>query len=372
MPEDLSEILRAFHDALEFWSIKIAEKNISGIPPAKALDPLQEIVKIAKLIKAHTTKVGIIFEPLKLSKQTDAAAKTVTDFLKLMVLYMSALAQVSPLEVSQLFYNEILSKSHDLTQNGLLFSNELIVLEERAKELKKTAQETDPEATLNDVPEEETKTALCDERLVSVGKLWSTTDDIVKLVESGNLKFLEKKTKLHLTLIEDGLDEFSAWAENPEDLDEEDPFGLEDEFSDDESEVPLLENDDSDNEDSGSKKDYLIQYSKSWLQKFKLLKLLFFSINKSLPTIAAGEDIDSIYREEETIYKEVDLLIVELMLNQIVDEEVREHATKIDKACFRIIGILRRANKNNETKTKWCGSWVLKYGELTESVHREE
>lgn len=355
MAKDLSDILKAFHDALEFWSINLSDKDLSGIPPAKTQEPLDEVVKIAKLIKAHTTKVGIIFEPSKLKKQTDAAEKTVTDLSKSFVLYMSALAQVSPEKVSRLFYNEILAKSHDLTASGVAFANELIALEEQAKS-----------GTENNEQNTESTTQV-DQRLVSVGKLWTNTEDLVKLIEAGNLKFLEKKTRLHLTLIEDGLDEFSEWAENPEEVDDEDPFGLEEGFSDDEDEVPSLEDDTSDT-DADSKREHLIAYSKLWLQKFKLLKLLFFSINKSLPTIAAGTDIDSIYKEEEVIYKEVDSLIVELMLNQIVDDEVHEHATNIDKACFRIIAILKRANKNNDTKTKWCGSWVAKYNEILDST----
>lgn len=364
MTTPLPAIIKAFQDALEFWSINCSDKDLSAIPPAKTNDPLAEVVKIAKLIKAHTTKVGIIFEPSKLKKQSEAAEKTVTDMSKSYVLFMSALAQVSPLKVSELFYKEILNKSQDLLDNTIAFCKELAVLEDEAS----NGETKDEETTTTDEPSNQVNT-----RLVSVGKLWTNCDDLVKLVEAGNLKFLERKTKMHLTLIEDGLDEFSEWAENPEEVDDEDPFGLDESYSDtEEDKVPSLEDDYSDNDDDNlEKREHLISYCKLWLQKFKLVKLLFFSINKSLPTIPAGSDIDEIYRVEALICKEVDQLIVELMLNQIIDDEVHEHSTAIDRACFSILNIIKRANKNNDTKTKWCGSWLAKFTEILDSMYKK-
>lgn len=365
MGKTLSEIIKAFQDALEFWSLNCSERDLSAIPPAKTDEPLNELVKIVKLIKAHTTKVGIIFEPSKLRKQCEAAEKTVTEMSKSFVLFMSALAQVSPAKVSQIFYNEILSKSHNLTASAIAFAKELSVLEEDARK-----EQTDKEAAEKDGVADSSKQV--DQRLVSVGKLWTNCDELVKLVEAGNLKFLERQTKMHLSLIEDGLDEFSEWAENPEEIDDEDPFGLDDSYSDEEDKVPSLEEDESDAEEGSlEKREHLIAYCKSWLQKFKLVKLLFFSINKSLPTIPTGSDIDEIYKIEAQIYKEVDSLIVELMLNQIVDDEVNEHAVAIDKRCFRILSILKKANKNNDTKTKWCGSWLAKYNEILDSMYKK-
>lgn len=361
MSVPLPAIIKAFQDAVEFWSINCSEGDLSAVPPAKTDNPLGEVVKIVKLIRAHATKVGIIFEPSKLKKQISAAEKTVTDMSKSYVLYMSALAQISPAKVSELFYKEILSISQSLLDNTTAFCKELALLEEESKD-----------ETANDEAKESEPSNQVNQRLASVGKLWTNCDDLVKLVESGNLKFLERKTRMHLTLIEDGLDEFSDWAENPEEVDDEDPFGLDEDYSDTGDKVPSLEEDYSDNdEDTLEKRKQLISYSKLWLQKFKLVKLLFFSINKSLPTIPAGADIDEIYRVEALICKEVDLLIVELMLNQIIDDEVHEHSKAIDKSCFAILSIIKKANKNNDAKTKWCGSWLSKYNEILDSMYKQ-
>lgn len=347
MDNKIATILSAFQEALDFWGLEIISGQIL-VPPASVDDPLEELVKLIKLIRAHTTRVGIIFEPSKLKKQTDAAYNTVSELSKSFVLYMSALAQLSPEKISNLFYQEIVKVSGDLVATASKFGEELKKLEE-----------------LEADNEDEIKENEVNPRLVSVGKVWSLCDDIVKLILSGNLKFLELKTKMHLTLIEDGLDEFEEWTENPEDVGD-DPFGFDDDFSDDEeTKVPAADSEEEEEEPKEDKQ-ALVAYSKQWLQKLKFVKLLFLSINKSLPTIPAGSDIDDIYRAESTILREVDKLIVDLMMNQVLDEDVEDHASNIDKACYRIVAIVRNASKNNEAKVKWCGSWETKYKELLE------
>lgn len=344
----VTEIVGAFQDALEFWGLHLGQDGHNlkeHVPPATVSNPLEELAKLAKLIKAHTTRVGIIFEPSKLRKQTDAAYNTVSELSKSFVMYISALALLSPEKISNLFFQEIAHVSKNLVDTALLFAAELRKLEELDEESEVGENESNP-------------------RLVSVGKMWSVCDELVKLIEVGNLKFLEQKTRMQLLLIEDGLDEFAEWAENPEEFDDEDPFGLDDDVSID-AKVP------NDEDEPSEDKLALTEYCKQWLQKFKLVKLLFLSINKSLPTITAGPDIDEIYRSQVIISREIDRLIVELMMNQELSEQVDEHAKAVDKACFKILKIVRSASKNNEAKVKWCSSWETKYKELLESMYKD-
>lgn len=353
MPNNVGDILNAFEDALQFWTINLSANDLSSVPPATVADPLKELVKIAKLIKAHTTKVGIIFEPSHLKTQSDAAYNTTSELSKSFVLFMSALAALSPEKVSNLFYKEVNSVSSDLVANATQFAKELKLLKAEVDD----GEDSKSEGT-NGV----------DPRLVSVGKVWTSCDVVVKLIENGNVKFLEQNTKSHLALIDDGLEEFAEWAENPGDMDD-DPFGL-DEFSDEEEEILVPDEEGSDSEEETSKdKQELIAYCKQWLQKFKLIKLLFLSINKSLPSITKGSDIDLIYANITKVSREIDQLIVELMMNQVLDEQVDEHAIAIDKSCQGIINILRTANKKSESKVKWCGSWESKYKELLEKIY---
>ncbi|KAJ8140930.1 hypothetical protein OY671_005888 [Metschnikowia pulcherrima] len=366
MSDEVLEVLQALEEALNFWVIQLSAADgdlKKNVPAATVENPLEELVKIIKLIKAHTTKVGIIYEPSKLSKSGDASVTTVSDLSRSFVVFMSALAQISPKETSNLFYDEIKSTALNLVQSATSFSKELKTLyEEVSREKDSQNNDKDPKSEV-------------DSRLVSVGKIWNICDEFIKLVEGGKLKVLEKKTRMHLSLIEDGLDEFAEWAENPEDMDDDDPFGLDDEFSDeeeDDGEKPPVSDDENEEVTKQISEDRqeLVQYSKLWLQKFKLVKLLFLSINKSLTSVTSGESIDSIFSTEAVIAREIDTLIVELMLNQTLDDVVEKHASAIDKACFNIIAILRDLNKKSNTKVKWCTSWEAKYKEFSKDMYK--
>lgn len=350
MADKVDEILGATADALQFWNLKLesAAEFKNAVPPALVTQPLAELVKLASLIRAHSTKVGIIYEPSKLRTQTDAASSTVSEFSKSMVAYISVLSQLDPAQVSNLFYGEILSKSRHLVGASVSFFEEL-------KKLKATAD-------LEGLASSEESEPATDHRLLSVGKLWNVCDDIASLINLGNLKFLQQKTKVQLSLIEDGLDEFEEWAENPEEMDDEDPFGLES-LDDDEppsSEPEVLSPADLEN---------LSKFSKHLLQKFKLVKLLLLSINKSLPSITAGSDIDEVYRSQSAIVRESDSLIVELMMNCKVSAAVYDHSNAMDRACFRIASVLRKSNKGADSKIKWLGSWELKFHEITKEQY---
>lgn len=348
------EILEAFQEALAFWNAELLSKSDLKLllPSTRVDEPLTELVKISKLIKAHTTKVGIIYEPTKLRKLGDASVNTVTELSRSFLLYVSVLAQLDPTIISKLFFNEIRDASQDLVSVGLQLVKELKTLCDVSKETKTELGSSDTNT-----------------RLMSVGKIWNLCDDIVKLIEGGKVKVLESKTRLHLSLIEDGLDEFAEWAENPEDFDEDDPFGLEDLFSDEEP--PTNDEDEDEIAKQQVLKDRadLIAYSEVWLQKFKLVKLLFLSIKKSLPTIVSGQSIDEIYQLESVVSKKADQLIVELMLNRVLDEEVQEHATGLDESCFKIIELLKQSNKSTD-RVKWCLSWEAKYQEFLASMNK--
>lgn len=385
MEQKVEEILSAFAEALDFWALQLDQKSDdlkSTVSPAKVSDPLEEVVKVCKLIRAHTTKVGILFEPSALKNAGTATVKTVLELSGTFVLFMSLVSQLAPIEISKLFHKEIVNISASLVANTTLLVTELNVLLEAAnsdsqESTGQSTKETDKEKITSESKPVEKEKLTVDSRLVSVGKIWATCDKLVSLIEAGNLRFLEKQTKLQLALIDDGLDEFSEWAENPQDYDDDDPFGLEDSFSDDEvddSAAPVVEELelDDENEEDLQDREYLSKYSKLWLDKFKLVRLLFFSINKSLPLLVGGERIDQIHDAQELICRDIDLLIVELMLNQVVDHIVEKHATNVDKGCFKIVKILKTVNEKSPTKVKWCTLWESKFQELLHEMYTRE
>lgn len=385
--QKVEEILGAFEEALSFWQLQLTQKGDdlkTEISPAKVSNPMEEVVKVCKLIKAHTTKVGILFEPSAIEKAGSAAVKTVLELSSTFVLFMSLLSQLSPIEISHLYHKEILTIATSIIANCHLLVNELSILLKEANSGRQGSvgqEERDLEATkdAHEVKQNDSNSPTVDPRLVSVGKIWATSDKLASLIEAGNLRFLEKQTKMQLTLIDDGLDEFSEWAENPEEFDDEDPFGLDDDYSDadedeNDSAPPAVDEDGlSDEQEENSKdKKRLSEYSKLWLEKIKLVRLLFLSINKSLPLLIGGEKIDQIYDAQELICRDIDLLIVELMLNQVVDHVVEKHATSIDKGCFKIMKISKTANEKSPSKVKWCTLWESKFKGLLHEMYTTE
>lgn len=385
MPSNLDflntrKVLAAFAEALRFWSVHLTAKDgdiQKAVPPANTGDPLAELEKTSKLIKAHTTKVGIVFEPSQIVVSGSSTYSTVSDLSKSFILFMSAFSLVSPAEVSVIFYEEIRSVCTTLVNTAVNFTDELNDLLETCgeSELSKGTSGAEPKISGEGPGRKQKATKAVeapanhsekegDARLVSVGKIWNICDDLVKLIGEGKLKFLEKKTKMHLSLIEDGLDEFAQWAEDPDDFDDEDPFGL-DEFSDEEG--PSEPANSSDDE---GVQENVISFSKSWLQKFKLVKLLFLSINKSLSSLVSGEKVDELFGMEAAICRQVDSLIVELMVNKALDEGVTRISKSIDDSCFSIIKLLRDVNNASENKVKWCHSWETKYSELLTEMYR--
>lgn len=340
------KVLQPFKEALSYWLALLNNpKELSSqVPAAQVEDPLREIIKLTKLIKAVTTKVGIVFAPQNILKPSDAAHDTVAELSRTFVFLTSALSQLSPEKVSSLFHTEIAAKSKDLIDTASKFADELDQILNTKDE--KSGEYLDEPDTVNP-------------RLISVGKVWLLCDSIGDFIEKGSLKYLQLKTTLNISLIEDGLDEFEEWIKNPQDFDDEDPFGLEDDFSDEEapSESKNESDDEAGNED-------IVKFGELWLKQLKLVKLLFLSINKSLPSVASGSVIDEIYTTENAISRSVDKLIVELMMNKELNDEVKDLDKDIGKACGNIINILRNVNKTSESKVKWCVSWESKYKEL--------
>lgn len=342
--DEIAQLLASYKEALMYWQGSFCT-SFSGVSSAKVASPLEELVKLAKLIKAHTTKVGIVFKPENLKGLEEAAYNVVQKLSETVVLLVSLVAQLEKKDVSKLLYDEILSQLSLIIGSNIAFAEELSALEKETYIGEKVDEKVDKDPNPTD------------KRLVSVGRIWASCDALVKLVEAGKLGLLASKTKQSIVMLDDGLDEFAEWAENPEEMD--DPFG----FSDDESDEEAPPKEDETHLDDEERTE-LIAYAKKWLEKVKLIKLLLTSLTRSLPTVTAGEDIDNIYTTQRTIVTLVDKLIVDLMMDQVVDEKTNEYAVSIDKACKSIVKTVKNANKNSENKVKWCVAWTAKYEEL--------
>lgn len=350
---DLQKLLESFKEALQYWQncLRDSKSSLSDIKAAQVTNPLEELTKLAKLIRAHTTKVGIVFKPETLSKETNAAYDTLLKLSESLVLIISILSQLKADEISDMFYSEILHTVGLLIESNSQFADELADMEARANQENENS-EVSKSKNENEI----------DGRLVSVGKIWSNCDALTKLLNDGELGLLSKKIKQSITLIEDGLDEFEEWAENPDDFDlDDDPFGFSDDESEDDLDAPPVNNTTETEQTENNK--VLVDFAQLWLSKFKLIKLLLISITRSLPSVTSGDVINKTYDNQRLIVHKIDKLIVDLMLNKEVDDECKLTAEDIAKICYRLVKIVKDVNKSSENKVKWCVAWDSKFKE---------
>jgi len=348
---DLKKLILSFKEALQYWHtcLEGSSNSLSEVKAAEVSNPLEELDKLAKLIRAHTTKVGIVFKPDTIVKGTDAAFSTLQKLSESLVLIISLISQLENKIISTMFYKEILNGVRLLIESNIQFAEELAAVEVNSGEESQPALESNNDDEI-------------DGRLVSVGKIWSNCDALSKLIKDGELGVLSKKIKQSIILIEDGLDEFEEWAENPDDFDmDDDPFG----FSDDETDEANVPPTNGAAEEEGNKeeKEKLIKFAQLWLSKIKLIKLLLTSVTRSLPSVTSGDVINNIYEVQRLLVNKIDTLVVDLMLGQEVDEESVLNSKDITKMCDKLIKIVKDVNNLNENKVKWCVAWNSKFKE---------
>lgn len=341
MSEDqLSKLFISYEEALEYWLLTLGNES-SQIKAAKVENPLEELSKTTQLVKAHTTKVGIIFKKETLAKETQTACNTLQKLSESSILLVSVVSQLTPDLISKIFYEEIVNFVRLLLTSlkGLVKE-----LKSENKNARQEEQEAEIETTGGD-------------RLISVGMVWTNCDNICSLLKKGKLGLLTQKMKQGIEFIDDGLDDFEEWAEDPQEMGD-DPFG---EFSDEEE-----DDDESSDKEPPITEDYseLSKYSLFWLNKFKLIKLLLSSITKSLPLVTSAETINTIYSTQIKLIASIDKLILSLMMNMEVDEEESKELTDdIVRACKVLVKEVKAVNKQNENKVKWCVAWDSKFKE---------
>ncbi|EGW33777.1 uncharacterized protein SPAPADRAFT_59136 [Spathaspora passalidarum NRRL Y-27907] len=343
--EDLTSLIDSFEEATQYWISTISDPaSISKIQAAQVPDPINELLKSIKLLKAHTTKTGIIFKPENLKKELDTAFNTLSKLSETLILTISIISQLDVSSISKLFHNEIINQVKQLLESNHMFS----------KELKLIFEDID-----NDV-EKELKKDEMDGRLLAVAKIWSNCDSLVKLIENGSLSLLTDKIKQSILLLEDGFEDFEEWAENPEEIDD-DPFGFSDDEDEENSEEPPADNEDEE-ESVEVDREELITYAKKWLKKIELIKLLIASFKKSLPKTTPGESIDTIYAMQTRLVSLVDKFIVDLMLDRTIDKEIESYTTSLNKESIKLAHIARDLHKDK--KASWYQTWETKYNSI--------
>lgn len=324
--EELIQLLQSSEKAIDEWTdvVTISKDAKTSIEPAKVDSPPEEMAKLSGLIKAHTTKIAIVFKPVVQPQNYRAAFKEVEATLKVLILLVSVAQQLKSQidKYSKTFTTEVLRDSKTLLSSYSQFFKEL---------------EENLDATTSDDD---------NDRLPTVGRIWVSCDSIQATVLLGTSGILKKRIKLTNSLIADALKEYNEWLENPdqEDLDE---FDDEPEQGEPEPLSPLF-----------------TAFAQSWGKKIAMVKLLLTSLNKSLPnsvySTAYSKEADLLDAKRDSLSEVVDDLVAEVIYDH--DEEAaKETAAKLSKQCIEIATIVKKLNSNNETRQKWLDTWTSKF-----------
>ncbi|KAI5967586.1 hypothetical protein CANMA_003020 [Candida margitis] len=330
MSKDLKALLVSFKDATQYWVANLTSDQISQIKAAKVENPLDELSKLVKLIKAHVTKVGIIFKPETLAKQEPTAYNTLEKLSESLILLVSVISQLQAKQVSKLFYNEIIYQITQLIESNHELANELIYIYDEKED---------------------------SERLVSIGKIWSNCDSLASLISNGAFSLLTLKIKQSIGLIDDGFDEFVEWVENPVDMDD-DPFGFSDDDEEDGDGDNFDEGEENENENEEDSAE-LKSFAKKWIKKIELVKLLLASFKKSLPKTTTGSQIDEIDTLQRNISNSIDKLIVDLMLNRQITKETESISNDISTSSIKLAKLAESIH--TDKKATWYSTWITKY-----------
>lgn len=246
---DVASLVRTLRtDFVTSFSSKAQLRTLKPTTSLKDSDPSTELQKLSQIIRAHATKIGIIYHPDKFHGSISAACKELQLFTNAVFFLFSLLP---------LFYTgnyaDYFTDALDANILGLLNG-----VQGLCDEIDALLADEDTTATTT----AESKDSEQDLRLISVGKVWASCDSLKELATLGNLGLLNKKISVSTKLISDTLSELEDWLLEPE-LESEDPFGLDeyDSGAEDESEP------ESASEDSKKTLAEVVEFIKIWQQK---------------------------------------------------------------------------------------------------------
>lgn len=365
-------------DSLE----KDVSKKLCKVQPS-SIESIQlilvELKKIFTLIHAHFTKIGIVFKWPIPERNINAGKTQLKECLAIYTLLMSLLSQFFnqfKAKASILFHRYVAGNMAELFELTLLLASELELILLHSFE----TQYAD------------------NKRLVLIGKVWNKCEVISKdlrlnQVENKpgnvNLEFLEllllkNELSSNLDILTDALADLEEWMQDPQcndDFDEDDPFGLEDDLSEDEYEIVQIKkkmehanlNKEMSDADSQVSKEQKIEFANRYIPKIKMVKLLYTMIIKTISkkndTCFLGvtvDELNDIYRLQFDIVSFIDELVSLICLaKKFNKQDVVDTYKELEKSCIMLnsLGLKKLIDleEKNAKKDILAESWQAKF-----------
>jgi hypothetical protein len=313
--EDLRALINSFREGLKLYN-KTLTSSLLELKTRDLEHPETELSKLAQLLNAHATKIGIAFRP---PVSVNASYEQLRDTSAKMLLIVGVVAQFDPSKWSKLYQEDIINKVRTIVSNYITLLDELEQLD-----FKDDSKEN------------------VEGRLISVAKIWESCKAVEDLMSVGNIGLLKEQIKLSIGIVDDALSELNEWMEEP--YVETQVIDLGEDEDKDEEVLP-----------------FTIEFASKWTEKIKLLKLLLSSLSKSLPSkVYNGESVDIFNKEQKTLAGQIDDLVCDIFLN-LEKDDLESNAKTVQKQSKRLIQLVRELNKEDEKKTKWLDLWNEKF-----------
>lgn len=339
-----SEFLERYKDNLE------AIHNIESKTKLKDSTPLIELSKLSKLLRSHSTKLGIILNPDTFNEKNHEATYKE---LKAIIDTTFYLFSLLPLFRKGKLYTQLLLSQLD---NSILkFLNSLQSL----------CRELDSKYNNKEFDEE---------RLMCIGMIWSCCDDWDAISKLGNLGMLAESFKSSSKLIRDVIDEVEEFLEDPESNIGQ-SFDLDDDFdSEEESDVVTLEKDSKDTESNNTEDvvALVLPIMKQWKVKVVLLRTLFNSfrnviMSKDPPKIYTIEMLDDLDKLHISIAGLADNFTCTIYMadETFTKDDITEESDEINKAVKQMLSIIKNIKKKASDKNEFATVWETKFFEAS-------
>ncbi|AGO11964.1 AaceriAGR286Cp [[Ashbya] aceris (nom. inval.)] len=334
MAEELGPLLGSFRERFAYGT-REELAAISSSTQLRDSTPLQELAKLAKLIRAQTTKVGILSQPARRAGNEATCAK-----------------ELRALEQSVFYLLSLLPSFHKSGHYTSYFNKQL---DEEILALLRCL-----EKFYDEIREEE-------ENLVSVGKIWTGCDELLALAERGNLGLLNEHLSASAKLVQDTILELQDWLAEPT-LEEQDPFGLEDSF-DEASDAESAAIDVADKAPSSQ----MIEYVQTLERRVKLVKLLLKSFQKSAKvdnphTKAAAETLEKVHTAHQAVVEQIDELISSVFMLgadfDSQDADLLDGVNTLHSTMISMCKLVKKLNNNDSKKNAWVESWEAQWNKL--------
>ncbi|KAI0464157.1 hypothetical protein LJB42_001760 [Komagataella kurtzmanii] len=323
---DLRKKLASLQEESTYWSniIGTIQKSSStkDIQPTTLEDPVNELIKVSKLLHNESTKMGLVF---KAPLQSGPAYRQTEKFGETQILMVSIASQLNSLQsrekLSNLFVDAVLSGIEKC----------LVLTSEISSEYQKLG-----ESSVDEHVED-------DRRLAPVAKLWEAIDGLKSFCEQGSPFLLKETSNQSKRLIKDALEEFEEWIEDPSSF-SGDPFGIDE--ADDEEEVIV----------DGK----LLEKASYFKDKFKLIMLLLNPLSVKSYTFLTGQEIDKLANNQRKLSYFVDEIVISLTMNQDSEESSALYQD-LEIECGKLFELVLRCCGNDDKKIKWFTAWKEKF-----------